>query len=773
MDAERIVRQMTLKDKIRLCSGAGFWKTKKMPKYGIPSVFLCDGPHGLRKQEKFTDMLGLNSSRPATCFPAAVTTADSWNEELLYEIGAAIAEEALDQNVHIVLGPGCNLKRNPLCGRNFEYFSEDPFLSGKLAAGFIRGVEDNGIVASLKHFAVNSQETDRFTSDGIIDERTLREMYLTAFEISVKEGKPSTVMCAYPKLNGIHLSDHKKLLSDILREEWGFEGAVITDWGAMNDRIEAFRAGCDMNMPGGSGYMEKDARKAVQKGILDQKYIDASAKRILNLVFKADGNSNPDVCADYEAHHALAVSAASQGGVLLKNEGKLLPLREDSLIAVIGDMAENMRFQGAGSSHITPTKTETPVSFFKNHVFARGYDENGSTDEEKIAEACKKAKSAECAVVFAGLAQSSESEGFDRRDMKLSDGQNRLIRAVIDANPATVVVLLCGSPVECSWADDARAILYMGLPGQGGAEAVYRLLTGKENPSGRLSETWPVSYYDVPSSDTYAKQRDAYYTEGIYVGYRYYDKAGISVRWPFGHGLSYTEFAYSDLRCEGNSVCVRVRNTGARAGYETAIFYVSPPEGGLHRPVREMKGFRKVFLEPGEEKEIVFSLDERSFSVYDGGWKIPKGRYTLSVGGLCVYKDQEGEEVPAPEWQRGSFYETCAGKPRMDEFEKMLGRKIVSCKSTKGTYTMDNTPLEMSETSRLMRFFCRVVSCFIRVYFGRGRKTAEYDMMLASSIGAPLRSLQISGGIRGGLMKGMLEIANGHVIKGIGKMIFG
>lgn len=760
---------MTLKDKIRLCSGASFWKTKNMKKYGIPSVFMCDGPHGLRKQESVTDMLGLNSSRPATCFPAAVTSANSWDRELLFKIGGAIAEEALHQRVHLVLGPGCNLKRNPLCGRNFEYFSEDPFLAGKLAAGFIRGAEEKGVFTSLKHFAANSQETDRFTSDGVMDVRTLREMYLTAFEIAVKEGKPHTVMCAYPKLNGIHLSDNRELLTDILRGEWGYDGLVLTDWGALNNRTEAFRAGCDLNMPGGSAYMEKDAYRAVKNGTLPEAFVNASAERMLKMVFQAAENEKPNAASDYEAHHRLSVSAAEAGGVLLKNENALLPISEEALVAVIGDGAVAMRYQGSGSSHITPTRTARPLDFFKKCVYARGFDEHGKTTDEWISQAVSAARSADCAVVFVHLPQSMESEGFDRKSMKLPDGENRLVEAVSKANANCAVVLLSGGCVECPWADSVRSILYMGLPGQGGAEAIWRLLTGKANPSGRLSETWPMRYEDVPSSESFNRQRDALYTEGIYVGYRYYDKAGLQVRWPFGHGLSYTQFTYSGLKVKEASVCVSVKNTGKRAGSETAILYVLPPQGGLHRPVREMKGFQKVHLLPGEEAEICFPTDERTFSVYDGGWKTPGGRYTFSVGGLQAEREISGEFLPAPEWQRGSFYEALEGKPDMRAFEQMLGRPAVSECAEKGAFTMDNTPLEMCDSSRVMRLFCRATAWFIRRGFGgKDASSPECEMMLASSIGSPLRNLQICGGVPGFVMKGLLALANGRFLRRAG-----
>ena len=499
MDIEKILQQMTLEDRIALCSGENFWETKIYEKYGIPSLFMCDGPHGLRKQENVADMLGVNESRKATCFPAEVTTAGSWDPELLTAIGSAIGQEAREQGVGLVLGPGANLKRNPLCGRNFEYFSEDPYLAGKLAAGFIRGAEAQGIGTSLKHFAVNSQEKSRFTSNSVLDDRTLRELYLTAFEIAVKEGKPSTVMCAYPKLNGVHCSDNKALLTDILRTEWGFPGLVVTDWGAMNDRIEGFRAGCDLNMPGGSDYMEKEVFQAIQAGKLPEKCVNDSARRVLKLVFRAaETLKNPAHC-DYEAHHVLAKRAALEGAVLLKNEDGILPLKKDAKIAVIGAMAKNLRYQGSGSSHINPTKLSQPLDFLPDALYAPGCDDRGDTTEDLLSQAAKTAQEAEISVIFAGLPDRYESEGFNRADMKMPDGQLRMIDAVTAANPNTVVVLLCGSAVECPWADRVKGILYMGLPGQAGGEAVADLLCGRANPSGKLAESWPLSYADVHS----------------------------------------------------------------------------------------------------------------------------------------------------------------------------------------------------------------------------------------------------------------------------------
>ena len=775
MEIEKILSQMTLEDKIALCSGANFWQTKKYEKYGIPSLFMCDGPHGLRKQEDAADMLGVNKSRPATCFPAEVTTAGSWDPELLTEIGAAIGEEAKEQGVGLVLGPGANLKRNPLCGRNFEYFSEDPYLAGKLAAGFIRGAEAQGVGTSLKHFAANSQELSRFTSDSVVDGRTLRELYLTAFEIAVKEGKPSTVMCAYPKLNGTHCSDHKELLTDILRTEWGFDGMVVTDWGAMNDRIEGFRAGCDLNMPGGSDYMEKEVLQAVKDGTLPERCVDDSARRVLKLVFRAAETLREKAACDYEAHHALAKRAAAEGAVLLKNEGGILPLRSDAKIAVVGAMAKELRYQGAGSSHINPTKLPQPLELLPGAVYAPGCDEKGSTTHGLLQEVQSAAQNAETVVVFAGLPAQYESEGFDRDSLKMPEGHRKMIEAAAQANPNTVVVLLCGSVVECPWADKVKAILYMGLPGQAGGEAIADLLYGRANPGGKLAESWSYRYEDVPSSGIYGKMTDALYQEGIYVGYRYYDKAGVPVRWRFGFGLSYTEFAYSDLTVEGDTVSVTVRNTGKCAGAEVVQLYLAAPQQGLHRPVRELKGFQKVHLKPGESKTVQFTLTRRSFALWQEGWKVPAGTYTVCIGGLTAEVEKKGEDLSIPAWQKGSWYERCTGKPNQADWERMLGHSYTPPVLKKGSFTMDNTVMEMKGYSLMMKIMFKVVESTVAKGFG-GKKDYEdpdFRMMMNASAGAPLRSMQISGGMQGGVLPGMLEMANGHFFRGIWKMIKG
>ncbi|MDI9469923.1 MAG: glycoside hydrolase family 3 C-terminal domain-containing protein [Bacillota bacterium] len=774
---QSIVAGMSLEDKIAFGSGASFWQTKEFPGYGIPAVLLCDGPHGLRKQDpgKDADMLGIFKSQKATCFPSEVTSAGSWDPELLRTVGSAIGVEAKEQGVGFVLGPGANLKRNPLCGRNFEYFSEDPLLSGKLAAGFIQGIEGEGIGTSLKHFAANSQEKSRFNSDSILDERTLRELYLTAFEIAVKEAGPATVMCAYPKLNGSHCSDNHRLLTRILREEWGFEGFVVTDWGGMNDRIEAFRAGCDLAMPGGSTYMEEQVARAVRSGKLPESAVDASATCILKQVFRVTQTLEGSHSCDYDEHHELARRVAEEGAVLLENRGGILPLAEGTRIAVIGALAKSIRFQGGGSSHINPTRVSQPLDSLPATIYADGCDDRGDTNDALVAGAELAAREAEVAVVFAGLPAHYESEGYDRENMLMPEGHVRLIRAVAAANPRTVVVLLCGAPVECDWADEVAAILYMGLPGQAGGEAIANLLYGRANPCGRLAESWPLRYQDVPSAEYFSKTKDALYLEGIYVGYRYYEKAGVPVRWPFGYGLGYTSFAYSDLEVADRTVRVKVSNTGSVAGAEVVQLYVAAPQDGLHRPLRELKAFAKVRLEPGATEEVSFRLDERSFAVWQDGWRVPGGRYEIQIADLAVALEIAGEALAIPAWQKASWYESLRGRPQQGEWEKMLGRRYQEPVLRRGEFTVDNSIMEMRDFSLVMKIVYNAAERAVIKAFGgkRDYENPRFRMMLAAATEAPLRSMVIFGSLKEKVMLGLLDMANGHFFRGLRQLIGG
>ena len=779
MNIRETISGMSLQDKISFCTGADFWQTKRMEKYGIPSIRMADGPHGLRCQKGNTDMVGVNKSLPATCFPAAVTAGASWDEALYAKEGAAIGQEGLAANVPLILGPGCNIKRNPLGGRNFEYLSEDPYIAGKMAAAYIRGMQSTGASASLKHFAANSQEYKRMNGDSQMDERTLREIYLPAFETAVREGHPATIMCAYNKINGEHCSDSKKLLTDILRSDWGFDGMVVTDWGAMNDRIKAFRAGCDLNMPGGSDYMEQAILCAVQDRTLSEADIDASVERILRLVERA--SHAPSVPVDWDEHHALAQNVAEQGAVLLKNEGGLLPVSAPDIV-LIGHMAKHFRYQGSGSSHVNPTKLISLTDAMPDTPFVACCDAEGAVTADGLHEAAAAAKAHAVAIVVAGLTDAYESEAVDREHMCLPEGHNRMIDAVANANPNTVVVLLGGSPMELPWAEKVKALLYMGLSGQAGGQAAANLLTGRVNPSGKLTETWPLSYADVVSKETFGK-RNVEYREGIYVGYRYYDKADRPVRYPFGHGLSYTSFTYSDLMIDGQTARFHITNSGTLSGSEVAQLYISPPKTGLHRPRRELKGFVKVSLTPGETKTVEIKLNDRSFSVWSDGWKTPGGIYTVQVGAssrdirLQTEIRLDGDTVPTPKWQPGSWYEIPKVLPDRKEWEHLMGKPVpIVPEPQKGQFTMDNSCFEMKDSSFLMKLQYKVTEHIIAKDFG-GKKDLSnpaYRMMLISAVDCPLRASVINstGLMRDSLGRGLLLMANGHILKGLRQLCF-
>lgn len=766
MSAKELLSKLTLEEKIALCEGLDFWHTMPYESHDIPSVMMCDGPHGLRKQVDATDMVGVNESVPATCFPTAVTTGCSWDPELLGEIGQAICEEARAEGVSLVLGPGLNIKRNPLCGRNFEYFSEDPLLAGKLAAGFVRGGQSTGVGCCLKHFAANSQEYKRFSSDSIMDERTLREIYLRGFEIAVKESDPSTVMCSYNKINGIHTGDDSRLLTDILRKEWGFNGFVVTDWGAMNDRIKGFQAGCDLSMPGGSKYGQKKALKAVKEGTLSEEDVDRCALRILEFVLKAQKTEMATY--DKEKHHSLARKAAAESAVLLKNEGAL-PVRGTACL--IGSMAKSMRYQGAGSSHIAPTKLTHPADCLE-WPYAQGCNEDGMTTDSLLEEAVKLAKTVETPVVFAGLTDTYESEGFDRENMKMPQGHIQMIEAVAKANPNTVVVLFCGSAVEVPWLDQVNALLYMALPGQAGGEAVADILTGKVNPGGKLAETWPLCYEDAVTHDFY-ERKDAEYREAVFVGYRYYDSAHKKVCFPFGYGLSYTSFDYSDLKAERNTVTVTVKNTGAVEGAEVVQVYICPQEKGIYRPERTLAAFQKIYLKPGEEKQVILTLDEHAFDIWNDGWKTVEGMYSVEVNRLSVKLKVEGNSIPMPDWQKGSWYETLSGVPSKGEWEKLMGHPVNHEVQTKGTYTMDNTVMEMKETSWVMKKVYGIVEDQVAKGFGGKKDYTDptFRMLINSSVDCPLRSMAIFSNKDESFFEGLLDMANGHFFQGVGKML--
>ena len=647
MDIKALISKMTLEEKAGLCSGADFWHTKAVERLGIPATMVSDGPHGLRKQDQAADHLGVNDSIEAVCFPAACATAASFDRDLLRRMGEAIGDSCQHERLSVVLGPAVNIKRSPLCGRNFEYFSEDPYLTGEIAAAYIRGVQSRNVGTSIKHFAANNQEHRRMSSSSDVDERTLREIYFPGFEIPVRTARPWTVMCSYNRLNGTYASENRWLLTDVLRDDWGFDGYVVSDWGAVSDRVAGVAAGLDLEMPSSNGVNDRKIVEAVKNGTLDEARVDLACERILNIVYRYVENAKPETPWDKEAQHALSAEIAAECMVLLKNEGGILPLSRDDDVAFIGEFARKPRFQGGGSSHIHCFRTTSALEAADGMkvTYAQGYDvKNDRATDAMIAEAVAAAKAARVAVVFAGLPDAYESEGYDRSHMRLPDCQVKLIEAVADANPDTVVVLHNGSPVEMPWIGKVRAVLEAYLGGQAVGLAAVRVLYGDANPSGHLAESFPVKLQDNPSYLFYGGEpRGTEYRDGVFVGYRYYDKKDMDVLFPFGHGLSYTTFEYSDLRLSADrirdtdrlTVTCTVTNTGSRPGKAVAQLYVGDVEGDVIRPLRELKGFEKVSLKPGESKQVAFTLDKRAFAYWNSqihDWHVESGDFTVEIG---------------------------------------------------------------------------------------------------------------------------------------------
>lgn len=643
-DVAGLVSQMTLEEKAGMCVGFDFWHLKGVERLGIPSIMVSDGPHGLRKQDLEADHLGINESIKAVCFPPAVLSACSFDRELLGKLGDALGKEAQATDVSVVLGPGVNIKRSPLCGRNFEYFSEDPYLSGELAVPFIKGVQAHGAGTSIKHFAANNQENCRMSCSSEVDERTLREIYLPAFEKAVKEAQPHTVMCSYNLVNGVYASENDWLLNKVLRDEWGFEGLVVSDWGAVVDHVKAVAAGLDLEMPDSGGKTDAQLVAAVKDGRLDEALLDRAVARILTLIFRwEDNRERQDFTMD--ADHELARRIAEESIVLLKNEGTL-PLGKEEKILFVGEYAQTPRYQGGGSSHVNSFKVSDALSAAKKFAdvsYVKGFA--GQADEydaDLAAEAVTAAKAADKVVVFAGLPDSFESEGYDRAHMDMPGCQNRLIEEIAAVNPNVIVVLHNGSPVAMPWLDKAAGLLEAYLGGQAVGEAVANILFGAVNPSGKLAESFPKKLSDNPAHLNFGGKEKVEYREGVFVGYRYYDKKEMAVNFPFGHGLSYTSFAYSNLRFDRDTmmdggvvnVSVDVTNTGAVSGKETVQLYICDCTGRVQRPVRELKGFAKVSLAPGETKTVTMTLDARSFSYYSvelHDWYAHSGEYVISV----------------------------------------------------------------------------------------------------------------------------------------------
>lgn len=793
-----LISQMTLKEKASLCSGKDFWHLKSIERLGLPEIMVCDGPHGLRKQNAENKKVGIGNSYPATCFPTAVTTACSWDRDLIYKMGQALAEECLQHGVSVLLGPGVNMKRSPLCGRNFEYFSEDPELAGEMGAAFIAGVQSKGIGTSLKHFAGNSQEMKRMTSNSIIDERALREIYLRAFEKAVKKSQPWTVMNAYNLLNGTYCSENDWLQNKVLRDEWGFKGAVVSDWGAVNDRVAGLNAGNDLEMPSSGGVNDAKIVEAVKCGVIDETTLDERVDKLIDIILKGAANKKPGYKFDVKAHNLLSRQIAEQSMVLLKNDGNILPLKrvEGEYVAVIGAFADNPRYQGAGSSIINPTMIDSGRRAFNNSPisvkFADGYDRSGKRKNEDayITEACNLAKNASKAVVFIGLTDDYESEGFDRSTMKLPDGHNRLVEAVSRVNDNVIVILEGGSPVEMPWADDVKAILNAYLGGQSVAPAIVDVLTGKANPCGKLAETYPVCLKDTPTSFRYPDSKeDVQYRESIFIGYRYYDKVERNVRFPFGFGLSYTSFEYSDIKLkkknltkgEGAKVTFTIKNTGDVAGSEIAQVYVAKPESKIFRAPKELKGFVKIHLEPGEEKKVAVELDDRAFAFWNTAtedWCVESGEYKILVGAssrdirleaATKMKSEDDETIVDLRESAGVYFDGDPARAREDDFKVIYGGEFKLAPEI--TSDSLNNSIERSKDKGLAKFIYNTVDLAMKPKGGVGS-----SMITNTIMQTPIRNyVSMSNGLfTEDMADGLLKVFEGKdVAKGVGKIAKG
>ena len=785
-NTELLLKELTLEEKCALLSGAETFKTRGMPQHGIPQIWLSDGPHGLRKQAGESDHLGLNPSVPATCFPTASAVANSWDTALGEEIGAALGEEAAAQEVSVLLGPGLNMKRNPLCGRSFEYFSEDPYLAGKLAAGYIRGIQSKGVAACPKHFAVNSQETRRMASDSLVDERTLREIYLTGFEIAVKEGHPRSIMSSYNLVNGTYANENKHLLMEILRDEWGFDGAVITDWGGSNDHALGVKNGSTLEMPAPGGDSVRELLAAVESGKIAESDIDARLSELLPLVFdtKAALDAAPRAF-DAAAHHALARRAAEESLVLLKNEGALLPLAAGTKVAVIGDFAKNPRYQGAGSSMVNSTQVDVLLDKLIDSElnvigYQQGFDRHGKPDAALQKSACELAAQANAVILCMGLDEIAESEGLDRSNLHLAQNQVDLLQAVKAVNPKIVVVLYSGSVVETPWLDNCQALLYAALGGQAGAGAVADALIGKVNPCGKLAETWPLTYADVPSAADFATRRKTVaYREGLYIGYRYFTTAEKAVRFPFGYGMSYTTFAYSDMAADEQGVSLTVTNTGSVAGTEIVQLYVAKKNSELFRPARELKGFARVTLAPGEKQRITLTLDDKAFRFWNvkaNRWEIEGGEYELLVGAsvedirLCEKITVHGTATVHPYEDKGldCYYTGDVLHVSDADFEKLLGHPL-----PKGKTKIDRN-LTLGELNHARSPLGWLVWLVLTILLDVSYKRGKPDLNILFQYNMPLRALakMTNGAISMGMVDGIVMELQGFWIIGLVRVIY-
>lgn len=793
MRYQELIGKMTLEEKTSLLSGKDFWQTVDIKRLGIPSMILSDGPHGIRRQAGESDHLGLNASIPATCFPTAATMANSWNPDLGEELGNYLGEEAVSQGVNVLLGPGLNIKRSPLCGRNFEYFGEDPYLAGKMAAGYVKGIQSQGVAACPKHFAANSQELRRMSNDSVLDERTFREIYTTGFEIAVKEGKSKSIMTSYNRINGVYANENEHLLQEILVDEWGFDGFAVSDWGGSNSHTDGVKAGSHLEMPTTGKDGMRELMAAVKAGTLSEELLDRRVDELLTVIFDTqkavEGKTGKEV--DIEKHHAMAEKAAEECVVLLKNEDHILPLKKGTKVAVIGDFADKPRYQGAGSSIVNSTKLDSPLDVWKAEEsvefvgYEQGFIRNGKMSEELERKAAELAKRTDVVLLYLGLDELAETEGMDREHMKLAYNQIDLLAAVQKANSNIVVVMSAGAPVEMPWLNLVKGMVHGYLAGQAGAGAIANVLTGKVCPSGRLSETYPVSYEDTPVYHYWpGKEKTSEYREGLFVGYRYYETAGVPVLFPFGYGLSYTSFAYSDIQADENEVYVTVQNTGNVDGAEVVQIYISKPDSKIFRPVKELKGFQKVYLKAGESKTVTIPLDDKAFRYYNiitNKWEIEGGTYQIMAGSnvaeisLSTEVSIAGTEarIPYKKEELPSYYTGQTAEVGDKEFEELLGRPIPDGRwdRSKGLEINDALCQMRYAKSGLARLILRILEHLKNKSMAKG----EPDLNILFIYNIPFRGIakMTGGAVSMDMARAMAEIVNGHFFKGMGHLIKG
>ncbi len=808
MKHPEIIEKMSLKQKADFASGYDYWHLESAQDLGLPKIMITDGPHGLRKQNPNGNSVGLGNSYPSTCMPPAATSACSWDENLLREEGEALAEECLQEKVSVILGPGTNIKRSPVCGRNFEYFSEDPLLAGKMSAGLINGCQSKGIGTSLKHFACNSQEAFRMIINEVIDERTMREIYFPAFEIAVKEAQPWTIMNSYNRINGVYASQNDWLQNKVARDEWGFEGLFVTDWGASVDRVPGLKAGTDLEMPSSGTLNAERIVAAVENGELDEAVLDERIDMVVDLILKSKPALEKDFKFDIEEHHAVARKVAEGSMVLLKNEDNVLPLKEGQKIAVIGEMAKAPRYQGSGSSVINPTKLDNAydslIEAGVNVTYAQGYykapptkkDKSRKSDTELISEAAVAAKAADVAVVFIGLTEALEAEGYDRADIEIPAEHNALVAEVVKANPNTVVVLAGGAVVHIPWIDNVKAVLNSGLGGQAGGSAVANILTGKVNPSGKTAETYPLSFEENPVYGNYPGQPVvSEHKESLYVGYRYYDTAKKDVLFPFGYGLSYTTFEYSDIKLSASEikdtdtveVSFKIKNTGSVDGAEIAQVYVADKDSTIFRPEKELRAFTKVFLKAGEEKEVSLTLGKRAFAYYNvniGDWHVETGEFDILVGAssrdiklsaVIHVASTVDAEIPNYKETAPAYYTADISEMTGEQWATVYGQELPSAeRDTTKKITIYNCLDDASHTKwggKIGRLIKKVISNF------GSAENGDAAMLQAMAVQIPIRNfISMSMGVFSPKMaEGLLQILNDDesTIKGVGKILGG